>query len=98
MSNNLHPSFERDVLIRFSHCDPAGIVFFPQYLVLFNQHVEDWFNQCLCMNYAKFIGQRRIGLLIVKLECDFKAPSKMGEKVMLGLGVSEIGLNSFHWR
>ena len=33
--------FERDVLIRFSHCDPAGIVFFPQYLVMFNNHVED---------------------------------------------------------
>ena len=36
------PVFERDVLIRFSHCDPAGIVFFPQYLVMFNNHVEDW--------------------------------------------------------
>ena len=34
--------FEREALIRFSHCDPAGIVFFPQYLVMFNGLVEDW--------------------------------------------------------
>ena len=28
--------FERKKLIRFHHCDPAGIVFYPQYLVLCN--------------------------------------------------------------
>ena len=26
--------FECDKLIRFHHCDPAGIVFYPQYFVL----------------------------------------------------------------
>ncbi len=35
-------TFERPVRIRFSHCDPAGIVFFPQYLVMTNDVlVED---------------------------------------------------------
>ncbi len=38
-------TFERPVRIRFSHCDPAGIVFFPQYLVMTNALVEDWFNE-----------------------------------------------------
>ena len=33
--------FECDKLIRFHHCDPAGIVFYPQYFVLFNELVED---------------------------------------------------------
>ncbi|MEA3125938.1 MAG: 4-hydroxybenzoyl-CoA thioesterase [Caballeronia sp.] len=28
--------FEQPVRIRFSHCNPAGIVFFPQYLVMTN--------------------------------------------------------------
>ncbi|MDF6762844.1 acyl-CoA thioesterase, partial [Escherichia coli] len=36
--------FERAARIRFAHCDPAGIVYFPQYLVLFNVLVEDWFT------------------------------------------------------
>ena len=39
--------FEREQLIRFSHCDPAGIVSFPQYLVLVDGHVEDSFDDGL---------------------------------------------------
>ena len=37
-------AFERPLRIRFSHCDPAGIVFFPQYMVMFNGLLEDWFT------------------------------------------------------
>lgn len=86
--------FEREVLVRFAHCDPAGIVFFPQYLVLFNGLVEDWFNDGLGIGYAHFIGERRCGLPIVKLDCEFKAPSRMGERLMLSLSVSRVGNSS----
>ena len=53
-------TFDMPVRIRFSHCDPAGIVFFPQYLVLTNALVEDWFTECLHVDYAHMIGERRI--------------------------------------
>ncbi|KQW93298.1 4-hydroxybenzoyl-CoA thioesterase [Massilia sp. Root418] len=86
--------FEREVLVRFAHCDPAGIVFFPQYLVLFNGLVEDWFNDGLGIGYAHFVGERRCGLPIVKLDCEFKAPSRMGERLMLSLSVSRVGNSS----
>ncbi|MBW0449657.1 acyl-CoA thioesterase [bacterium M00.F.Ca.ET.228.01.1.1] len=86
--------FERPVRIRFSHCDPAGIVFFPQYLVMTNALVEDWFNEGLHIDYAQMIGQRRIGLPIVKLDCEFSRPSQMGETVMLTLNVAAIGRRS----
>ncbi len=29
-------AFTRSVPIRFSHCDPAGIVYFPHYFDMFN--------------------------------------------------------------
>ncbi|MFL9938344.1 acyl-CoA thioesterase [Paraburkholderia graminis] len=86
--------FERPVRIRFSHCDPAGIVFFPQYLVMTNALVEDWFNEGLHIDYAQMIAQRRIGLPIVKLDCEFSRPSQMGETIMLTLSVSAIGRRS----
>lgn len=86
--------FERDYLIRFSHCDPGGIVFFPQYLVLFNQLVEDWFHDGLHVSYADMIGRRRVGLPIVRLECDFRAVSRMGEMVKFGLQVERAGSTS----
>ena len=86
--------FERPVRIRFSHCDPAGMVFFPQYLTLTNALVEDWFTDSLGIDYAQMIGRRRIGLPIVKLECEFARPSRMGETINLTLSLAKIGQRS----
>lgn len=88
-------AFERPQLIRFGHCDPAGIVFFPQYLVMLNALVEDWFNDGLGIAYANVLGPRRVGLPTVRLECDFTAISRMGETVTLGLSVARLGQRSF---
>jgi 4-hydroxybenzoyl-CoA thioesterase len=94
MSGAAQPTFERPVRIRFAHCDPAGIVFFPQYLTLTNGLVEDWFTDALGIDYAQMIGARRIGLPIVKLGCEFARPSRMGETITLALTVRTIGRRS----
>lgn len=90
-SNNTSPHFQRQYRIRFSHCDPAGIVFFPQYLVLFNHLVEDWFTEGLGIHYTEMLGTRRIGLPIVHLECDFRAPSRMGEDLTFSVAIERVG-------
>ncbi len=87
-------SFYSDMLVRFSHCDPAGIVFYPQYFIMFNGLVEDWFNQCLGLDYAATITERRLGFPIVRLECDFVAPSKIGEIITFGLRLERLGRSS----
>ena len=33
--------FKKSCMIRFAHCDPAGIVFHPNFFVLFNGLTED---------------------------------------------------------
>jgi 4-hydroxybenzoyl-CoA thioesterase len=86
--------FERPRHIRFAHCDPAGIVFYPQYLVMFNGLVEDWITDGLGIPYPELIGSRRIGLPTVSLHCEFKAVSRMGDDVTLGLQVEAIGNRS----
>ncbi len=90
----LGDTFYSDMLVRFSHCDPAGIVFYPQYFIMFNGLVEDWFNQGLGVNYARTITEHRLGFPIVKLECDFIAPSKIGEIITLGLKLERLGNSS----
>ena len=90
--------FQRPVRIRFSHCDPAGIGFFPQYLTLTNALVEDWFTDSLGIDYAEMIGQRRVGLPIVRLECEFARPSRMGETISLALSLARIGRRSIDIR
>jgi 4-hydroxybenzoyl-CoA thioesterase len=86
--------FTRERLIRFSDCDPAGIVFFPQYFVMFNGLVEDWVEEGLRVGYQKLIIGRRIGLPSVRIEADFKAISPMGDRVVLSLQVEKLGNRS----
>ncbi len=86
--------FERPLTIRFSHCDPAGIVFYPRYFEMFNDLVEEWVSDGLGIPYAELLGARRTGLPTVSLECGFSAISRMGEQVTLGLTVQHVGRSS----
>lgn len=86
--------FRTEKLIRFHHCDPAGIVFYPQYFVLIHEVMEDWFAAGLGIDYAQFVRDRGLGLPTVKLECEFLAPNPMGNVVSFELGVKHIGNSS----
>jgi len=84
-------SFLREETVRFAHCDPAGIVFFPQYLVMLNTLVEDWFDRGLRIPYADLIMRRRLGLPTVRLEVDFTAISRIGDVLTQVLRVQHLG-------
>jgi 4-hydroxybenzoyl-CoA thioesterase len=81
--------------VRFADFDPAGIVFFPHYLEMLNGLVEDWFNEALGIGYATLLIDRRIGLPTVSLECQFQAPSRLGEILEFRLQVGRLGRRSF---
>ncbi|RZI69928.1 MAG: acyl-CoA thioesterase [Variovorax sp.] len=92
MSGDASPApFARERLIRFSDCDPAGIVFYPQYFVMFNGLVEDWVEEGLGVGYRRLIVDRRIGLPTVRLAAEFRAISRMGDRVQLALSVLRLG-------
>jgi 4-hydroxybenzoyl-CoA thioesterase len=88
------PAFQQQRAIRFSDCDPAAIVFYPQYFVMLNAHIEDWFTEGLGVDYYRLVAERRIGLPTVRLEVDFVAVSRMGDKVALELEVERVGATS----
>jgi 4-hydroxybenzoyl-CoA thioesterase len=91
---NASAPFETQKQIRFHHCDPAGIVFYPQYFVLMNELVEDWFNRGLGVDFARFHTEARRGIPMAHIECDFLAPSRIGETLSFGLWVEKIGDSS----
>ena len=86
--------FRKRSKVRFSHCDPAGMVFFPNYLSQLNDLIEDWFDEALGIRYAEFIRARKFGLPTVKLECEFLAPSVFGSEIEWQLSVQRIGNSS----
>ncbi|HMM83964.1 MAG: acyl-CoA thioesterase [Gammaproteobacteria bacterium] len=91
-------AFESSCTVRFGDCDPAGIVFFPQYLVMVNTLVEQWFEHGLGVTYAEVIGARRIGLPTVRLEADFTAISRHGDRLAQRLSLVHLGRSSLQLR
>ncbi len=82
--------------VRFSHCDPAGIIFYPRYFDLIHEAKEDWFRDALDWPFAHMLGERQQGFPIARLEADFKGPSRMGEELTIALWVPEMGSASLH--
>jgi 4-hydroxybenzoyl-CoA thioesterase len=95
-----HSLFQRTRRIRFSECDPAGIVFYPQYFVMFNDLMEAWVDDVLPDGFRGLIIERRVGMPTVRLEADFRAISRMGDLVTLELEVERVGTKSLNlaWR
>jgi len=86
--------FERAEPVRFGHCDPAGIVFFPRYFEMLNGLVEDWFTQGLGVSFAELHGPRRVGLPSVRIDSEFRRASRMGETLRLRLALLRVGRSS----
>ncbi len=87
-------AFEDDKLIRFHHCDPAGIIFYPQYFILFNELIEDWFTRGLGISFVDQVTKERVSTPVGRVKCDFVAASKIGDVLRFRLAVGRIGTSS----
>lgn len=85
--------FIAERLVRFSDCDPAGIVFFPNYFVMLNGVVEDWWR-AIGHPWTETIVQRRMGTPTAQLDSRFVAPSLFGERLSFHLRVEQLGRSS----
>ena len=79
--------------VRFQHCDPAGIVFYPRYFEMINLCVEQWFEEVL--DYP-FSAMHAGGFAIptATISVDFSAPSKLGDLLDFSLEVTKVGRTS----
>ena len=89
-------AFSVEVPIRFSNCDPAGIVYFPEFFDLINSLVEDWFTIGMDTSYADLMMRAHIGTPTIDIQCEFIKPCRYGERLTLELAVTRLGRTSFH--
>lgn len=82
--------------VRFQHCDPAGIVFYPRYFELINSVVEDWFEEVLHHDFNQLHVENGTGVPTVSIETQFHAPSRLGERLMFELSVQAVGRSSLN--
>jgi 4-hydroxybenzoyl-CoA thioesterase len=86
--------YRKDVLVRFADCDAAGIVFYPRYLEMFNDLIEDWCREELNFSFTEIVTRRGWGLPTVHLEVDFTAPSVFGDVLSATLSLRSLGTSS----
>lgn len=88
-------SYTRTIQIEFNHCDPAGIVFYPRYFEMTNSVVENFFADEVGRSFARMhLEGMRNGVPTVRIEADFMAPSRLGDKVEFTLVVVKLGGSS----
>jgi 4-hydroxybenzoyl-CoA thioesterase len=86
----------REVTIEWGDCDPAGIVFFPNYLKYFDSATNALFLAALGVNKYEMIRKYGInGIPMVDVGARFIIPSVFGEVVTIESTVAEIKRSSF---
>ena len=86
----------REVTIEWGDCDPAGIVFFPNYLKYFDAATNALFLSALGLNKYEMIQKYGIaGIPLVDVGARFFIPSVFGEVVTVESTVAEIKRSSF---
>ncbi len=90
-------AFTTRYLIRFSDCDPAGIVFYAAYFRMFNNVFEDWIAQHLNIDFAhQFLKEERM-FPLMNVTVDFREPRWMGQGIDFTLVLTRLGRSSIHY-
>ena len=84
--------------MRFSNCDPAGILYFPHVFDFVNATVEDWFASDLGLPFDAMHLQHRWGNPVVRTCCEFVRPCRFGEELALDLEPVAVGRSSLETR
>ena len=88
--------YESAQKVRFQHCDPAGIVFYPRYFEMINAVVENWFDEALHVPFSTLHFERNLAVPTVTIKTDFLAPSRLDDDLRMTLEVLALGGSSLN--
>lgn len=85
----------RRLKVEWGHCDPANIVFYPQYLIWFDGCTQALLERLGRPMVELFREQGVVGAPLVDVQARFIIPSGCGDELEALSGVSEWGRSSF---
>jgi 4-hydroxybenzoyl-CoA thioesterase len=91
-------AFQREILVRFGHCDAAGWVFYPRYFEMISDFVEDWFEDGLLASAPGLFHHKHVLTPSVHFTVDFVKPTRYGERLTFNLWTVKIGRTSCELR
>ncbi len=91
-------TFTAQTPLRFAHCDPAGIAYYPRYFEIMDAAVEDWTEVALGVSRAAMHRDMALGTPAVALDASFAAISRHGDLLDVAIAVGAIGRTSLTLR
>jgi 4-hydroxybenzoyl-CoA thioesterase len=91
-------AFQKEILVRFGHCDAAGWVFYPRYFEMISDFVEDWFEDGLAASAPGLFHHKQILTPSVHFTVDFVNPTRYGDRLTFFLWTTKIGKSSCELR
>ncbi len=87
--------FSRQITIEWGDCDPAGIVFYPRYLAMFNASTDAMIASTGIHIEALFKRHSALGWPMVDTRAVFTFPTRFGEQARIDTKVSAVHYSSF---
>lgn len=87
-------SWSRTYPLRFSHCDPAGIAYYPRLLELCDNAIEEWTGDVIGVPRHVMEGEQRRGTPAVSLQIRFARPCRHGDQLRFGIETKRVGRSS----
>jgi 4-hydroxybenzoyl-CoA thioesterase len=84
--------FTTERQVRFHHCDPAGIVFYPQFFYLLHEVQEDFLAHIGFPEHGLIESGK--GIPIVDLKTEFLGMCRYGDQLTLSLELTRVGNTS----
>lgn len=85
-------AFIKKEKVRFQHVDYAGIVFYPRFLEMLNNLVEDFYEEALDMPFKNI--HETGGIPTVDLKVQFKKAARLGDELTKYLWIKKLGSSS----
>ena len=81
--------------IQFGDCDPAGIVYYPNYFRFFDNAAAALISSALGMNKREWLDKLgSAGIPVVDTGAQFSRPARFGDRVDIRTEVTELGRSS----
>lgn len=87
-------TFKYTFPVRFAHCDPAGIGYFPRLLEMLDGAVEDFMAEVTGADRAQTHLRERLGIPTIDLQVHFAQPSRLGELLTFEIKPVKLGRTS----
>ena len=91
-------TFRHRITVRFSDCDAAKIVYFPNYLDFCHEALEEFFGAAIGVPYARIVLGQGVGYPTVRLAAEYARPVPMGEILEMTVAVERVGGRSLSLR